>query len=123
MPKVESNIIPWERGRLVRRAPSGRRALRCEVRSKRRRIRFALACAREIRKERTGRPRSQQGLMTDEAEQARQESSKHKEWYSRGYVPHFDHAGLIQMITFRLADALPSHLLDQWEMTLGREND
>jgi hypothetical protein len=27
------------------------------------------------------------------------------------------------MITFRLADALPSHLLDHLEKTLGREND
>jgi hypothetical protein len=32
---------------------------------------------------------------------------KHKEWYSRGYIPHFDQADLVQMITFRLADALP----------------
>ena len=48
---------------------------------------------------------------------------EHKEWYSRGYLPHFDHPDLIQMITFRLADALPSHLLAQWEKTLGRERD
>src|SRR5487761_2786103 len=39
----------------------------------------------------------------------------HKEWYSRGYLPHFDHAGLIQMITFRLADALPVPLLETME--------
>ena len=37
---------------------------------------------------------------------------RHKEWHSRGYIPHFDHADLVQMITFRLADALPQHLLD-----------
>jgi REP element-mobilizing transposase RayT len=36
----------------------------------------------------------------------------HKEWYSRGYLPHFDHAGLVQTITFRLADSLPAHLID-----------
>lgn len=35
----------------------------------------------------------------------------HKEWYSRGYLPHFDHPGLIQMITYRLADALPAAVL------------
>lgn len=35
----------------------------------------------------------------------------HKEWYSRGYLPHFDHPGLIQMITYRLADALPTSVL------------
>jgi REP element-mobilizing transposase RayT len=33
----------------------------------------------------------------------------HRGWYSRGYVPHFDHPGLIQGITFRLADSLPAH--------------
>src|SRR5262245_21614798 len=43
--------------------------------------------------------------------------------HSRGYLPHFDHPDLMQMITFRLADALASHLLDRLEMTLGKEND
>jgi putative DNA methylase len=42
---------------------------------------------------------------------------EHKEWYSRGYLPHFDHPGLIQMITYRLADALPATVL----ATLERE--
>jgi len=40
----------------------------------------------------------------------------HKEWHSRGYLPHFDHAGTIQSLTFRLADSLPQskqHLLEQ----------
>src|SRR5688572_5488375 len=32
-------------------------------------------------------------------------------WHSRGYLPHFDRPGLIQMITFRLADALPAAYL------------
>jgi len=27
--------------------------------------------------------------------------------YTRGYLPHFDHEGLVQLVTFRLADALP----------------
>lgn len=35
----------------------------------------------------------------------------HKGWYSRGYLPHFDHPGLVQGITFRLWDALPSHIV------------
>jgi len=59
----------------------------------------------------------------DNADKEVRAPSGHKEWYSRGYLPHFDHPDLIQMITFRLADALPSHLLDQWEKTLGRERD
>jgi REP element-mobilizing transposase RayT len=31
----------------------------------------------------------------------------HQGTYSRGYVPHFDHEGVIQAVTFRLGDALP----------------
>lgn len=48
---------------------------------------------------------------------------RHKEWYSRGYLPHFDHADLVQMTTFRLVDALPQHLLDRLGKSLRREND
>ncbi len=33
-------------------------------------------------------------------------------WHSRGYVPHFDRAGLVQLITFRLADSLPRGALE-----------
>ena len=39
----------------------------------------------------------------------------HKEWHSRGYLPHFDRVGLIQMITYRLADALPASVLARLE--------
>ncbi|MEW5979982.1 MAG: transposase [Acidobacteriota bacterium] len=48
---------------------------------------------------------------------------RNKEWYSRGYLPHFDHANVVQMITFRLADALPRHLLDQLDKLVIKEND
>lgn len=34
-----------------------------------------------------------------------------KGWYSRDYLPHCDSPGLIQMITFRLADALPEQVV------------
>jgi hypothetical protein len=34
-------------------------------------------------------------------------SMTHKEWNSRGYLPHFDSAETIQFITFRLFDSLP----------------
>ncbi|HEX2888109.1 transposase [Vineibacter terrae] len=34
-----------------------------------------------------------------------------KGWHSRGYLPHFDAAGAIQSITFRLADSLPAHVV------------
>jgi putative transposase len=36
-----------------------------------------------------------------------------KNWYSRGYLPHFDHPDLIQSITFRLADALPASVIER----------
>jgi REP element-mobilizing transposase RayT len=35
----------------------------------------------------------------------------HKAWHSRGYLPHCDVPGLLQSITFRLADALPEEAL------------
>ncbi len=41
--------------------------------------------------------------------------TKHKGWYSRGYLPHLDKPGLIQSITYRLADSLPKHVLDSFE--------
>ncbi len=42
-----------------------------------------------------------------------------KGWYSRGYLPHFDRPNLIQGITFRLADALPDSVIDQWRHELA----
>jgi REP element-mobilizing transposase RayT len=50
-------------------------------------------------------------------------NKRHKEWYSRGYLPHFDHIDVIQMITFRLADSLLRERLDEIEKSVGREND
>jgi REP element-mobilizing transposase RayT len=38
---------------------------------------------------------------------------------SRGYIPHFDQASLIQSITFRLHDAVPEALVDQWKKELA----
>ena len=36
-----------------------------------------------------------------------------RNWHSRRYLPHFDHPGLVQSITFRLADALPALIIDR----------
>ncbi|MBB5031383.1 REP-associated tyrosine transposase [Prosthecobacter vanneervenii] len=47
----------------------------------------------------------------------------HREWYSRDYLPHFDHPGLVQAITFRLADALPAEKLRQWQQDLAHESE
>jgi REP element-mobilizing transposase RayT len=38
---------------------------------------------------------------------------EHKEWFSRGYLSHFDLPDLLQSITFRLADSLPQTVLDK----------
>ena len=40
------------------------------------------------------------------------------EWYSRGYLPHRDRKGLVQAVTFRLADSLPQEKLAQLEEEL-----
>jgi putative transposase len=42
------------------------------------------------------------------------------EWYSRGYLPHRDRIGLLQSLTFRLADSLPQQKLRELEGELVR---
>lgn len=44
-------------------------------------------------------------------EQSTEPRHPHKGWYSRGYLPHLDSPGLLQGITFRLADSLPAHVI------------
>ena len=39
-------------------------------------------------------------------------------WHSRGYLPHFDQAGFIQFITFRLGDSVPQEVLKKWREEL-----
>jgi len=41
-----------------------------------------------------------------------------KGWYSRGYLPHRDHPGLLQSITYRLADSLPADAVARVEEEL-----
>ncbi|HVT11237.1 MAG TPA: transposase [Fimbriimonadaceae bacterium] len=40
-------------------------------------------------------------------------------WRSRGYLPHFDSPEKLQLITFRLGDALPKHAIDQIVASIG----
>jgi putative transposase len=42
----------------------------------------------------------------------------HRGWYSRGYLPHCDHPGLLQSITYRLADSLPAAVLRHMDAEL-----
>src|SRR5215471_4149710 len=37
-------------------------------------------------------------------------------WHTRGYLPHFDIPGVIQMVNLRLADALPQELQHEWSV-------
>ena len=39
------------------------------------------------------------------------QTTQHKHWHSRGYLPHCDTPGLLQAVTFRLADSLPVEVL------------
>ena len=39
-------------------------------------------------------------------------------WHSRGYLPHFEAAEILQTVTFRLADAMPAEKLREWEAEL-----
>jgi REP element-mobilizing transposase RayT len=43
----------------------------------------------------------------------------HLGWFSRGYLPHWDHPGMIQSVTFRLHDAMPREVVDRWRLELG----
>jgi len=44
-------------------------------------------------------------------------------WHEGGYLPHRDEPGLIQFVTFRLADAFPDELRSEWEVLLKIEDD
>jgi REP element-mobilizing transposase RayT len=43
-------------------------------------------------------------------------------WHQRGYLPHRDKSGLMQFITIRLQDSLPSSRRSEWESLLKIEN-
>ncbi len=40
-------------------------------------------------------------------------------WHSRGHLPHIDADGLIQHITFHLADSLPKKTMEQMEQSIA----
>jgi hypothetical protein len=53
-------------------------------------------------------------------------NASHKEelraagWYTRGYLPHFDGRAIPQFITLRLADSIPSSVIERWRTELAR---
>jgi REP element-mobilizing transposase RayT len=44
-------------------------------------------------------------------------------WHQRGYLPHRGKPGLVQFVTFRLADAFPAELRSEWEALLKVEDN
>jgi putative transposase len=43
-------------------------------------------------------------------------------WHERGHLPHCDRPGLIQFVTFRLADSLPAERRGEWAHLLAIED-
>ncbi len=37
----------------------------------------------------------------------------HNGWHSRHYLPHFDSQDIVQFVTFRLADSLPTEAVQR----------
>ena len=52
-----------------------------------------------------------------------QASRRHRAWHSRGYIPHLDEPGLVQFVTFRLVDSVPSEVVLRWKDELGIRSD
>ena len=46
-----------------------------------------------------------------------------KGWYSRNYLPHFDAGDVPQFVSWRLADAVPAHVISTWKSELETEGD
>jgi len=44
-------------------------------------------------------------------------------WHERGYLPHCDYPGLVQLVTFRLVDSMPASRRDEWEHLLAIEDE
>jgi REP element-mobilizing transposase RayT len=49
------------------------------------------------------------------------QADAHRGWHGRGYLPHFDAAGVHQAITYRLADSLPREALERIERELAEQ--
>ena len=40
----------------------------------------------------------------------------HLGWHSRGYLPHWDHPGMMQSVSLRLHDAMPREVVEKREL-------
>ena len=66
-------------------------------------------------------PRENAPNNADEDVRAPKEDAP-KVWHSRGYLPHIENQR-IQAITFRLADSVPTHAIEQWKTELQYQED
>jgi hypothetical protein len=57
------------------------------------------------------------------SEAAFEDSKGFKGWTTRGYLPHYDKPGTLQMVTFCLRDAMPATLRHEWEPLLVIEDE
>jgi len=46
-----------------------------------------------------------------------------KGWHERGYIPHRDEPGLVQMVTFHVLDSFPRSLRSEWAALFEIEKD
>lgn len=44
-------------------------------------------------------------------------------WHQRGYLPHYDAPGTMQLVTFRLDDALPASRRSEWAALMNLEDN
>lgn len=44
-------------------------------------------------------------------------------WHQRGYLPHYDAPGVMQLVTFRLDDALPASRRREWAALMALEDN
>jgi putative transposase len=56
-------------------------------------------------------------------QQRAQLKSGFRGWHERGYLPHRDEPGLIQFVSFHLADSYPAALRAEWESLMHVEDD
>ena len=47
----------------------------------------------------------------------------HHGWYSRGYLLHWDHPGMIQSVNFRLGDSMPASVIEKWKTELALQSE
>jgi REP element-mobilizing transposase RayT len=52
-----------------------------------------------------------------------QAKAGYKGWHERGYIPHRDEPGLVQMVTFHVADSFPRTLRSEWAALFEIEVD